>query len=88
VYLTVSTGIGGGVVSDGQLILGQGGLGGEVGHMTVEASGPRCNCGNVGCLEALASGMAIARQARDLVTAGARTCIADLVNGDLALRPR
>lgn len=83
VYITVSTGIGGGIVSDGQLIFGQRGLGGEVGHMTVEASGPRCNCGNVGCLEALASGMAIARQARELVTAGARTRIADLVNGDL-----
>jgi glucokinase len=83
VYITVSTGIGGGIVSDGQLIFGQRGLGGEVGHMTVEASGPSCNCGNVGCLEALASGMAIARQARELVTAGARTRIADLVNGDL-----
>jgi glucokinase len=83
VYITVSTGIGGGVISDGQLILGRGGLGGEVGHMTVEASGPRCKCGNVGCLETLASGMAIARQARESVAAGARTCIADLVNGDL-----
>ena len=82
-YITVSTGIGGGVISDGQLILGRGGLGGEVGHMTVEASGPRCKCGNVGCLETLASGMAIARQARESVAAGARTCIADLVNGDL-----
>ena len=78
VYITVSTGIGGGVISGGQLILGRGGLGGEVGHMTVEPNGPRCNCGNVGCLEALASGPAIARQARELVDAGARTSIADL----------
>lgn len=84
VYITVSTGIGGGVISDGQLILGRGGLGGEVGHMTIEAHGPRCNCGNIGCLEVLASGTAIARQARELVAGGARTLMADLVAGDLA----
>jgi glucokinase len=83
VYITVSTGIGGGVVSNGQLVLGRGGLGGEVGHMTVEADGPRCNCGNVGCLEALASGTAIARRARELVALGARTDVANLVDGDL-----
>ncbi len=82
VYITVSTGIGGGVISGGQVILGRGGLGGEVGHMTVAPDGPRCNCGNMGCLEALASGPAIARQARALVEAGARTNIADLVGGD------
>jgi glucokinase len=82
VYITVSTGIGGGIVSNGQLIIGRGGLGGEVGHMTVEPNGPRCNCGNVGCLEALASGPAIARQARELVEVGAQTAIADLVDGD------
>ncbi len=82
VYITVSTGIGGGIVSHGQVVLGQGGLGGELGHMTVQADGPRCNCGNVGCLEALASGSAIARQAQELVALGARTNIADLVDGD------
>ncbi len=83
VYLTISTGIGGGVISHGRLVLGRGGLAGEVGHMTLEANGPRCNCGNIGCLEALASGTAIARQARELVAAGARTRIADLAAGDL-----
>lgn len=82
VYITVSTGIGGGIVSNGQLVLGHGGLGGEVGHMTVQADGPRCNCGNVGCLETLASGPAIARQAQELVALGARTHIADLVDGE------
>jgi glucokinase len=82
VYITVSTGIGGGIVSHGEIVLGQRGLGGEVGHMTVQADGPRCNCGNVGCVEALASGVAIARQAQELVALGARTCIADLVDGD------
>jgi glucokinase len=83
VYITVSTGVGGGLISDGRLVLGQRGLGGEVGHMTLEAQGPRCNCGNIGCLEALASGTAIARQARELIEAGARSAIADLAQGDL-----
>jgi glucokinase len=82
VYITVSTGIGGGIVSHGQIVLGHDGLGGEVGHMTVQADGPRCNCGNIGCLEAVASGTAIARQAQELLALGARTHIADLVDGD------
>jgi glucokinase len=82
VYITVSTGIGGGVISGGRLVLGRHGLGGEVGHMTLEPQGPRCNCGNRGCLEALASGSALGRQARELVQAGARTLIADLAEGD------
>jgi glucokinase len=51
--------------------------------MTLQPNGPRCNCGNTGCLESLASGTAIARQAQDLVAAGALTCIADLVDGDM-----
>ncbi len=84
VYITVSTGIGGGIISDGRLIVGRGGLGAEVGHMTVEAHGPLCNCGNIGCLEALASGTALARQGRELVSAGVQTRIRDLVEGDLA----
>lgn len=84
VYITVSTGIGGGIISDGRLIVGRGGLGTEVGHMTVEAHGPLCNCGNIGCLEALASGTALARQARELVSAGVSTKIGTLVDGDLA----
>jgi glucokinase len=83
VYITVSTGIGGGVISDGQMVLGHRGLAGEVGHMTLEPQGPRCSCGNRGCLEALASGTAIARQARELVQAGARTLMVELAGGDL-----
>jgi glucokinase len=83
IYITVSTGIGGGVISDNRLIIGRRGLGAEVGHMTVEAHGPVCNCGNIGCLEAMASGTALARQAREIVAAGIRTRIADLVGGDV-----
>jgi glucokinase len=60
-YFTISTGIGGGVIEDGRLVLGQRGLAGEVGHITVEPDGPVCGCGQHGHLEAIASGPAIAR---------------------------
>ncbi|MBC7261157.1 MAG: ROK family protein, partial [Chloroflexi bacterium] len=70
VYLTISTGIGGGIVCGGQLLLGAHGLAGEPGHTTVEPAGPRCNCGNVGCLEVMAAGPAIARHALELMEQG------------------
>jgi glucokinase len=65
-YVTVSTGIGGGVVDRGQMFLGASGVAVEVGHMTIDYSdaAPQCQCGNTGCLEALASGKAIAQIAR------------------------
>jgi glucokinase len=83
IYITVSTGIGGGIIIDNKLLLGAQGFAGEVGHHTIEAHGPRCNCGNIGCLEALAAGPAIARCARELIRNGIGTTIADLVDGDL-----
>ncbi len=72
VYVTVSTGIGGGVVSRGEIFLGSQGLAGEVGHMSIDWSptAPQCQCGNKGCLEALASGTAIAAAARDRLAGG------------------
>ncbi|MDP8908019.1 MAG: ROK family protein [Chloroflexota bacterium] len=63
VYIALGTGIGGGVVTDGHLIDGFRGLGGEVGHVVVAMDGPRCTCGAIGCLEAFASGWAIQREA-------------------------
>ncbi|MFQ5812391.1 MAG: ROK family protein [Anaerolineae bacterium] len=83
IYITVSTGIGGGIIVDNRLLLGAQGFAAEVGHHTVEAHGPRCNCGNIGCLEALAAGPAIARHARELIKEGTKTAITDLVGGDL-----
>ncbi|WP_067932764.1 ROK family protein [Alicyclobacillus kakegawensis] len=65
VYITVSTGIGGGVVIDGQVRQGAAGGFAEIGHMIVDPDGARCNCGNRGCLEAVASGTAIARMASE-----------------------
>ena len=63
VYLTVSTGIGGGVVIDGRLMRGPDALAGELGHMTVDMDGPACGCGARGHLEAISSGTGIARAA-------------------------
>src|SRR5215207_4823781 len=64
VFVTLGTGVGGGVISHGVLLRGARGTGGELGHITVQPAGPRCGCGNRGCLEALASGTAIARRAQ------------------------
>ncbi|MGQ0576095.1 MAG: ROK family protein [Pseudonocardia sp.] len=65
VLLTVGTGIGGGVLLNGQIYRGPTGLGAELGHMIVNPDGPRCACGNHGCLEAYASGTALGRMGRD-----------------------
>jgi len=70
VYLTVSTGIGGGIILDGKIWHGLKDGAGEVGHMTLLPDGPICGCGNRGCLEALASGPSIARRAREALATG------------------
>jgi len=81
IYVTVSTGIGGGLILDGALYHGVAGMAGEVGHQTIAPDGPRCGCGNRGCVEALASGTAIAHEARASVARGAPTLIAELAEG-------
>lgn len=60
IYITISTGVGGGIVIDGRLYEGAGFVAGEIGHMTVVPGGKKCRCGHRGCLEAYASGTAIA----------------------------
>jgi len=82
IYVTVSTGIGGGFILDGQLYRGATGAAAEIGHMTVLPYGPRCGCGNRGCLEALASGTAIAREGQELVRRGMPGRIAELAHHD------
>jgi glucokinase len=79
----IGTGIGGGLVINGQLHLGIGGTGGELGHMVIDYNGPRCGCGNFGCLEAYASGPAIAAMGLKAVTQGLTTKIAELCEYDL-----
>jgi len=79
IYVTVSTGIGGGLILNGQIFHGVSGGAGEIGHTTILPNGPHCGCGNRGCLEALSSGTAIAREGQELVNRGVPTLIAELV---------
>ena len=71
VMLTIGTGIGGGLVLDGELYRGCAGAGAELGHMVIDLNGPPCqgNCPNRGCLESVASGTALVREARALAEA-------------------
>jgi glucokinase len=75
----VGTGIGGCVVVHGQVVEGATGNAGELGHLCVKAKGPRCGCGRLGCLEALASRSAIARRIAKAIRKGGRTMIAEQV---------
>lgn len=77
VYVALGTGFGGGVISNGQLIDGAHGLGGELGHTCVSMDGPRCTCGSSGCVEAYCSGWAIARDGQALVESGRGDAIRD-----------
>jgi glucokinase len=79
--LTVGTGIGAGVVLGGQLQRGHSGLGGEIGHIVLAPDGPRCGCGNTGCLEAMASGTALGRAGREAAAADPGGILATLAGG-------
>ncbi len=82
IHITVGTGIGGGIIADGKLYTGACGAAGEVGHMTIDVNGPRCNCGKIGCWETLASGTALTREATKRITEGESSSIIELVGGD------
>ena len=75
VCVTVGTGIGGGIVTNGRIYRGISGSAGEIGHMTIDINGPRCGCGNTGCWETLASGTALEREARVKISEGVKTTI-------------
>ena len=77
-YIKVGTGIGAGLLLDGHIYRGATGSAGEIGHLTIDENGPLCNCGNSGCLEAMAGGQAIARQAQDSIRKGHRTILATM----------
>ncbi|MBA4084178.1 ROK family protein [Janibacter terrae] len=70
VLATVGTGVGGGCIIGDRLLRGAFGIGGEIGHVTLDPRGPRCGCGNDGCLEAFASGTALERRAREVLASG------------------
>lgn len=77
-YIKVGTGIGAGLLLDGQIYRGVTGSAGEIGHLTIDENGPLCTCGNHGCLEAIAGGRAIALQAQEAVLKKQRTQLASI----------
>jgi glucokinase len=78
----VGTGIGGGIVAHGQLNLGVGGAGGELGHIIVDPTGPKCGCGNRGCIEAFAAGPSIAGEAIRRLMQGVDSSLREMVGND------
>lgn len=82
--MTIGTGIGGGIIVDGRLLHGASDVAGEIGHTTIETSGRRCKCGNYGCLEAYASGPAIAERAREALDGDGHSLLRLMNGGDLA----
>lgn len=83
VGITLGTGIGGGIVLNGEIVHGASDAAGEIGHTTIEFTGRRCKCGNYGCLEAYCSGPNIAARAREGLEAGYESILTDMVEGQL-----
>ena len=83
IMLTVGTGIGGGIIINDRLYPGPSGSAGEIGHMTIDVNGPECNCGNIGCLEMLASGTAVAKEAIRRLSQGERSSLTEIVEGKI-----
>jgi len=86
VMVTLGTGIGGGVFAGGRLLRGRAGFAGEIGHMVVDPSGPRCPCGRRGCWERYASGAGVARLAREAAAAGRLNAIVAARGDDESVR--
>ena len=82
-YMTMSTGIGGGIVINGEIFHGANDSAGEVGHQILLPNGPQCGCGKRGCLEALCSGPSIARRAKESVEINSDSLILSLADNDL-----
>ena len=78
IYITVSTGVGGGIIVDGRPLVGRDGTAGEVGHLVVELDGPTCGCGGIGHVEAIASGTALERDGAALIARGSAPILAAL----------
>ncbi len=83
ILLTVGTGIGGGIIINEELYSGASGSAGEIGHTTIDVNGPRCSCGNTGCLEALVSGTAVAKEAIKRIRQGEGSALTEIVGGKI-----
>lgn len=84
VGIFIGTGVGGGIVINGQLYFGHNHTAGEIGHTTVDVNGPKCGCGNRGCLETFASRTAIFKKIQSAVKDGQKTLLTDILGADLA----
>ncbi|MCK4236609.1 MAG: ROK family protein [Candidatus Krumholzibacteria bacterium] len=78
ICITLGTGVGGGIIIDGKLHRGSSGFAGEVGHTVIQIGGPKCSCGNLGCLEALIGAGAIVERAVRALDAGAESMLRDV----------
>lgn len=85
VYLTISTGVGSGIIVDDRLLVGHNGLGAEVGHITVLPGGPLCGCGHAGHLESFSSGTGIVKTVKREIAAGRKTFLAEY-DGEITAR--
>ncbi|WP_163528577.1 ROK family transcriptional regulator [Halobacillus ihumii] len=83
VGINVGHGIGAGIMINGRLFHGENNIAGEIGHVTIDLSGPKCTCGNYGCLQTLAGGPAIAERAKKELKAGKTSRILDLIDHDI-----
>src|SRR5687768_7355174 len=83
--MTIGTGIGGGIILNGELFHGASDVAGELGHTTIDSTGRRCKCGNYGCLEAYASGPAIADRAREALAGAEASILIEMVGGQIDL---
>ncbi len=83
ILITLGTGIGGGIIIDGELYLGACGSAAEIGHMIVDVNGPPCACGSHGCLESFASGTAVSRNAFNRIKLGEESIIIGMVDGEI-----
>ena len=79
-YITFSTGIGGGIVINGEIYHGICTSAGEIGHMIVQPNGIRCNCGSMGCLESISAGISIARRAKERLASGETSLMTGMVS--------
>src|SRR5699024_9962802 len=76
--VTIGTGVGGGIIVNGELVSGENGTAGEIGHSTVDLNGSLCNCGKKGCLETIASATGIVRQAQESIKVNSSSVLAKL----------
>lgn len=83
ICITLGTGVGGGIICEGKLYRGASGSAGEIGHMSFEPYGPKCNCGSAGCIERYVGAYYLSEQARREVKQGRSQIISNLVNGRL-----